>query len=103
MKRSATVHRFDDPRHACPNCGRRFYDLTGEEHAESGCFLGMLVGLVLDRGVGPVGSADIAAFEDVDGLWDRWGGPAADEIEEALGVGLVRPTAAPDLRPDGGP
>jgi hypothetical protein len=102
VKRSATVYRFADPRHICPNCCRRFYDLTSQEHTESGCFLGMLVALILDRGITSVNSADVAAFEDVDGLWDRWGAPAADEVEEALGDGGGCPTAGAgegDLRP----
>lgn len=84
MKRTATIHRFEDPRHRCPNCARRFYELTSREHTESGCFLGMLVGLIQDRETVPVTSADVASFEDVDGLWDRWGAPAADELERAF-------------------
>jgi hypothetical protein len=96
MKRTATIHRFEDPRHRCPNCARRFYDLTSPEHTESGCFLGMLVGVVQDREIVPVTSADVAAFEEVDVLWDSWGGPAADELEDAVGA-----TPAPACRPAG--
>ncbi len=86
MKRTTTIHRFEDPRHRCPICARRFYDLTSPEHTESGCFLGMLVAVVQDREMVSVTSADVAAFEEVDVLWDSWCGLAADELEGAIGA-----------------
>lgn len=75
--------RVEENALACPNCGRTFKALNGPEHTESGCFLGMLVGVLQDRDVG-VTHADVAGFQGVDGLWDSYGGPAADELERAL-------------------
>lgn len=99
MKRCSKIHRFIDPRPACPNCGRRFKDLTAPEHTDSGCFLGMLVGVVKDRGLLPVTSSDVAAFQDVDRLWERWGDPTADQLEEEIGSrggsSSTRPTKTP--------
>lgn len=81
MKRAATVHRLEDSRDRCPNCGVRSSDLTNLAHTDSGCFLGMLVGVIQARLPMSISSVEVAAFEDVDGLWERWGAPAADELE----------------------
>jgi predicted RNA-binding Zn-ribbon protein involved in translation (DUF1610 family) len=75
----------------CPNCGRTYEDLTEDRHTESGCFLGMLIGVLEDRDVAVTHDSVAAAVIDIDGLWDRYGGPAADDLERMLGKHEHRP------------
>lgn len=86
MKSAATVHRLEDSQDRCPNCGVRSSDLTNLSHTDSGCFLGMLVGVIQARTTISITSPEIAAVQDVDRLWERWGAPAADELERSLGA-----------------
>lgn len=76
----------------CPNCGRsvganaadyedHYADQYG--HAE-GCALSMLLTVVADRGH-DVNDADLTRI-DVNLLWDRFLGPAADQVERDLGL-----------------
>lgn len=75
----------------CPNCGR---DAAGGEgewaptdsfgHWE-GCLLSTLLTVLADRGLN-VADADLNKV-DVDVLWDRYGGPAADFVAQELGLG----------------
>jgi hypothetical protein len=85
------------PVHRCPNCVRSFRDLTAREHTESGCFLGMLVGVLQDREMLQVSSRQVAAFQDVDGLWDHYADPAADELESALRAQLSTASAGSEV------
>lgn len=84
MKSAATVHRLADSQDQCPNCGVRSSDLTNLAHTNSGCFLALLVGVIQARTTISITSSEIAAVQDVDRLWERWGAPAADQLEETF-------------------
>jgi len=60
----------------------------------------MLVGIIQDREEVSVTSAAVAHFEDIDGLWDRWGSPAADELEGTLRPGDPTPTSEASIAGD---
>lgn len=60
----------------CPNCLR--------EHGPiQACLIGVLAGVIVDREPREVTSEQLARV-DVDELWDRFGGPAVDWLEDHL-------------------
>ena len=63
----------------CPNCLREH----GVAHA---CFLGLLLGVAHDRrgGVSEAEVARVFSAADVSYLWDTFGGPAVDYVEDLL-------------------
>lgn len=60
----------------CPNCLRAHGPLEA-------CLIGVIAGVLGDREVREV-SPELLARVDVDELWDRFGGPAVDWLEDHL-------------------
>jgi hypothetical protein len=61
----------------CQNCLREHGPLEA-------CFLGVIAGVLADRGTRESISPELLAGVWVDEMWDRYGGPAADWLEEHL-------------------
>jgi hypothetical protein len=79
----------------CPNCGSSFPEdedgnggLASLSHANSGCVLGALVGVVVERETCPIPSDEKVANLDADVLWDRLG-PIIDDLERQLTKDLL--------------
>ena len=73
----------------CPNCGRA-------HRALSACALGVVLGVVEDRGELAMETItpEILAAIDIDEFWERFGSPAADWLdEELLALGAQRAAA----------
>ena len=62
---------------SCPNCDH-------EHGAKSSCLLGVVAGVVRDRGEGIDYTAEDLALVDVDEFWEAVGGPAADWLEKHI-------------------
>lgn len=60
----------------CPNCLREHGPLEA-------CFLGVIAGVLVDRGTREVTPEQLARVH-VDEMWDRYGGPAVDWLEDHL-------------------
>ena len=60
----------------CPNCLREHGPLEA-------CFLGVIAGVLVDRGGREI-RPELLARVWVDELWDRYGGPATDWLEDHL-------------------
>ncbi len=60
----------------CQNCLR-------EHGALEECFLGVIAGVLVDRGMGHL-RPELLARVHVDEMWDRYGGPATDWLEGHL-------------------
>jgi hypothetical protein len=64
------------PSARCPNCLREHGPLEA-------CFLGVIAGVLVEREVRQV-SPELLARVHVDEMWDRYGGPATDWLEDHL-------------------
>jgi hypothetical protein len=64
---------------SCPNCGQT-------HRGVSACALGVVLGVVEDRGELALDTItlEILAAVDANEFWDRFGGPAVDWLEEQL-------------------
>ena len=74
---------------SCPNCGQTHRGI-------SACALGVVFGVVEDRGELAMETVtpEILAAIDIDEFWERFGGPAADWLdEELLALGAQRVAA----------
>ncbi len=60
----------------CQNCLREHGPLEA-------CFIGVIAGVLVDRGTSEVTAEQLARIH-VDELWDRYGGPAVDWLEDHL-------------------
>jgi len=60
----------------CPNCLREHGPLEA-------CFIGVIAGVLVEREIREVTPQQLARVH-VDELWDRYGGPAVDWLEEHL-------------------
>lgn len=68
----------------CPNCGDELSIAKRREHVQSGCLLGVLEGVLLDRGYEPE-QLDLSEV-NAGVLWERFGGPAADWAAVHMGL-----------------
>ena len=60
----------------CPNCLREHGPLQA-------CLIGVIAGVLVEREVAEIAAEQLAQL-DVDELWDRFGGPAVDWLEDYL-------------------
>lgn len=65
------------PSARCRNCLREHGPLEA-------CLVGVLAGVVIERGAREAIRPELLARVEVDELWDRHGGPAADWLEDHL-------------------
>ena len=72
----------------CPVCGSMYDSLRVRAHLESGCLLGLLVGVLLDRNELRFSDRELCRLADseagIEWLWDGFGAPAADALEDVL-------------------
>jgi hypothetical protein len=72
----------------CPVCGIGFVSLGETDHIASGCFLGLLVGSILDREELDFGDRELHRLAEsgfgFDWLWEGFGAIAADALEDLL-------------------
>ncbi|HVV88939.1 MAG TPA: hypothetical protein VHB53_00460 [Solirubrobacterales bacterium] len=72
----------------CPVCGVGFVSLRETDHIASGCFLGLLVGSILDREELDFGDRELHRLAGsgfgFDWLWEGFGATAADALEDLL-------------------
>jgi hypothetical protein len=72
----------------CPGCGSWFDSLEVPDHIRSGCFLGILVGVLTERD--EIAFGDRTLFEmagsrlGINWLWEGFVFPAADALEDVL-------------------